>query len=89
MEQPTSSSAGKVIASVLLVGLGLAGLAMSLCGGFFAGFAAIELTTGKTRGEARAFIELFIVTGSLSLVVGLVVIFLTVVAWVRVRRPTP
>jgi hypothetical protein len=89
MEQPAPPSTGKVIASVLLVGLGLAGLAMSLCGGFFAGFAVIELATGNSRGEARTFSELFIVTGSLSLVIGLVVIFLTVVAWKRVRRPAP
>jgi len=89
MEQPAPPSTGKILASVLLVGLGLVGLAMSLCGGFFAGLGTIEFVSGKPNSEARAWSGVFLGMGSLSLVLGLLVIFLTVVAWKRIRRPTP
>lgn len=88
--EPTQgSSTLKVIAAVLLVGLGLAGLAMSLCGGFFAGFSGYLALSGQTAGETGQWAGLFAVTGSVSLVVGLLVIFLSVVAWRRVTAPRP
>jgi hypothetical protein len=81
------SNAGKIIAAVLLIGVGLLGLAMSLCGGFFTSLALMDFVTGQNRsGEAKDWGILFVVTGGGSLVVGLLVIFLAIVAWKRVTR---
>jgi hypothetical protein len=87
MESPAAPpSTGKVVATLVLGGLGLLGLGMTLCGGFFAIASAIELGGGSS-GEARMWAEALIVMGGGSLVAGLVVIALVIVAWRRWVRP--
>lgn len=77
---------GKTLAAVLLVGLGLSGLGMSLCGGFFSGLAVFEFATGRAHGQERGYDELFLFMGSGSFVFGLLAMFLTVVAWRKLVR---
>lgn len=77
---------GRIIAGVVLVGLGLTGLGMSLCGGFFTVLTVVEKLGGKQNHEAAAWSSGFFFTGSLSLVLGLGAIVLTVVMWQRVFK---
>lgn len=84
---PRGSSVGKVVASVVLVGLGLSGLAMSLCGGFFAGFSVFEyLGSDSPSGDAKQWAVGFVVLGSGAFLVGLLVMFLARMAWKRTRN---
>ncbi|MDP2269132.1 MAG: hypothetical protein Q8N23_06090 [Archangium sp.] len=75
-----------MFAGVVLVGLGLTGLGMSLCGGFFTVLSLIEAIEGKQGREAEAWSPVLILTGSLSLVLGLGAIVLTLVVWQRVFK---
>ncbi len=77
---------GKTIAGVVLVGLGLAGLGMSLCGGIFTVLTVVDKLQGKQGHEAEAWSSFFFVTGSLSLALGLGAIVLTAVMWQRVFK---
>lgn len=81
-EGERSSTAGKTIAAIMLIGLGLVGLGMTLCGGFFTSVSLFQLVSGE-GGEAREFGILFAVTGSGSMVLGGLLGFLTLVAWRR------
>lgn len=88
MTEPVTSqgsSVGKVVLTILLVCLGLFGLSMSLCGGFFSAISIAEFVTGKPGGEARAWSEAIIVMGGLSFIVGVIAIVLTVIGWKRLR----
>lgn len=86
MEPAQKSSVGKTFAGVMLVGLGLAGLVMSLCGGAFAIISLVSKLQGKEGLEEKAWSGLFIVTGSVSLLVGLGVITLAAVVWQRLFK---
>ena len=81
------SSAGKLVAGVALALLGASGLAMSLCGSAFTMFTLFAKLKGNETGEAKAWSDLFFVTGSVSFLFGLGAISLTVIAWQRVFRP--
>ena len=87
MEPASKNSAGKIVAGLALGGMGLLGLGLSLCGSGFTVFTLIAKLRGHETGEARAWSGLFLVTGSASLLLGLALIVLTVVAWQRWFKP--
>lgn len=75
-----------MIAGVALVGLGLTGLGMSLCGGFFTVLTLVDKLKGQQGVEAEAWSGVFLFTGSLSLLFGLGAIALAAVIWQRVFK---
>jgi hypothetical protein len=83
LETQAQNSVGKTIAGCMLVGLGVGGLAMSLCGGFFTVMTVVGFVQGKQGREEEAWSSLFLVTGSVSLVLGLGAIALVAVVWQR------
>jgi hypothetical protein len=86
VEPAQKNSVGKTIAGVALVGLGLAGLASSLCGGAFTVITLVDTLKGHQGVEEKAWGPVFLVTGGISLLFGLGAIALTVVIWRRVFK---
>jgi hypothetical protein len=86
VEPAQKNSVGKTVAGVALVGLGLLGLASSLCGGAFTLITLIDTLRGHQGVEGRAWSGVFLVTGGLSLLFGLGALVLSVVVWQRVFR---
>ncbi len=84
--EPQKNSVGKTVAGVVLVGLGLAGLSMSLCGSAFTIISLVAKIRGNEGAEAEAWSGFLIVTGSVSMLVGLGVIALALVVWQRLFK---
>lgn len=83
-QQPSTAMRGVV--AFLLFSMGLGGLLMSLCGGFFTTVSVMELAGGKMSSETRAYSQMFMVLGGGSLVFGLTLFILAIALWRRRSR---
>jgi hypothetical protein len=77
------SNAGKTIAAVLLIGLGLLGLGMSLCGGAVSVFVTSELIRLKARSNDAGQLFVILAMAGASLTVGLLAVVGAVRGWQR------